>query len=129
MITSTVLACALAFAAAPGEERPLIGDVTNGDRLLKKAGAEVRIDGAWLNAVSDEQILVKLQKGQDDFPQIDSDTVLDRWDVLASLRARNADLRDLAMGANTVLVMNTKYDENAASYLPPRKLGIFTNTA
>lgn len=115
MITSTLLAFALTVAAA--DERPLIGDVVNGDRLLKKAGADVKIDGAWLNIVSDEVILTKLQKGQDDFPQIDSENLLDRWDVLASLRAKNADLRDLASEANTVLVMNTKYDENASKRL------------
>lgn len=116
MISSTALLVSLAIAGAP-EDRPLIGDVVNGDRLLKKAGYDVKIDGAWLNIVSDEQIIGKLASGADDFPRIDSDNVLDRWDVLASLRAKNADLRDLAMEANTVLVMTTKYDENAEKRL------------
>lgn len=114
---SVVAAVVLAVSAAHAEDRPLLGDVVNGARLLSKAGAELRVDGAWLNASSDEQIIAKLEKGSDGFPQIDSDNVLDRWDALATLRAANADLRDLALGADTVMLMTTKLDENAEKRL------------
>lgn len=113
-----VIAVALLLAATGhAEDRPELGDVTNGARLLAKSGAKVRVDGAWLNAASDEQIITKLEKGSEGFPQIESDNVLDRWDVLATLRANNSDLRDLAMGADTVLMMATKLDENAEKRL------------
>lgn len=111
------LIAALLATAAHAEDRPLLGDVVNGERLLGKSGTDVRVDGAWLNASSDEQIITKLEKGSDGFPQIDSENVLDRWDVLATLRAKNSDLRDLAMGADTVLLMTTKLDENAEKRL------------
>lgn len=106
-----------AALGAPAAERPLAGDVTNGDLLLKKAGEEVRVDGAWMNASSDEAALQKLQKGSDGYPHISSDNVLDRWDVLALLRSRNTDLRDLQMGADNVLVFDSKLDENAEKRL------------
>ena len=112
-----VFTAVLAVSAAHAEDRPLLGDVVNGARLLSKAGAEVRVDGAWLNASSDEQILAKLAKGSDGFPRIDSENLLDRWDVLATFRAKNSDLRDLALGADTVMLMTTKLDENAEKRL------------
>jgi hypothetical protein len=118
MILPALSLCALlAGAASQPAERPLPGDVVHGEELLKKAGAEARVDGAWLNASSDEAAIAKLAKGSDGFPQIDSDNVLDRWDVLSVLRAKNTDLRDLLMGANTTLVMDTKLDENAEKRL------------
>lgn len=122
MIRVTLMAlalasAALASAAVRAEERPLLGDVVNGERLLKKSGADVRVDGAWLNAASDDQIIAKLEKGSDGFPQIDSENPLDRWDVLATLRSKNSDLRDFTMGADTVLLMTTKLDENAEKRL------------
>ncbi len=112
-----VCLAALVSAAAYAETRPLLGDVVNGDRLLQKIGAAVPVDGAWLNAAADEQNLVKLENGSDNFPKIDSDNVLDRWDVLAALRAKNTDLSDLAMGADTVLRMKTKLDDEAEKRL------------
>lgn len=115
VISSAWLAMAFLAGAVHAEDRPLLGDVVNGERLLGKG--TVRVDGAWLNASSDEQIIGKLEKGSEGFPQIESDNVLDRWDVLALLRAKNADLRDLAMGADTVLLMTTKLDENAEKRL------------
>jgi hypothetical protein len=119
-MSSAIALWILCAAVAPAPERPLAGDVINGEALLKRSGGEVKVDGAWINASVDEQILVKLQQGSDGFPLIQSDNVLDRWDVLATLRAKNSDLRDLAMGADTVLVMTTKLDEDALKRLAER---------
>ena len=107
----------LALFAPAQDERPLAGDVVHGEQVLKKAGGEVRVDGAWLNGFSDDAALAALLKGSNDFPRIDSENLLDRWDALAFLRSRNTDLRDLLMGADTVLVMNEKLDENAEKRL------------
>jgi hypothetical protein len=110
-----VLLCAA--VASSGDERPLAGDVVHGQALLQKAGGSVRVDGAWLNSASDDADLAFLASGKNDFPQIDSDDVLDRWDVLAFLRSKNTDLRDMLMGANNVLVADEKLDENAEKRL------------
>lgn len=104
-------------AAAPAAEPPLSGDVIHGVALLKEAGADVRVDGEWLNAVPEEGALARLAKGSDGFPRIESDNLLDRWDVLAALRARNTELRELLQGADHVLVASTKLDENAEKRL------------
>ena len=103
--------------AALGAERPLIGDAKNGDKLLSAAGFEAKVDGAWLNQFPDDVIIEKLVKGESGFPQVDSENVLDRWDALAALRARNTDLKDLLGGADAVLVMTTKLDDNAQARL------------
>jgi hypothetical protein len=96
---------------------PALGDVVHGDALLKEAGATVRVDGAWINRHPDEAILKLLESGKDGFPAIDSDNVLDRWDALAALRARNTDLRDLVPDATHFYVAETKLDENAEKRL------------
>ena len=111
-LAATALA-ATAFAA----ERPLVGDARNGDKLLKAAGFDVKVDGAWLNAMPNDVLVEKMKSGSGGLPVIESDNVLDRWDALAALRARNADLQDHLQGATHVLLMETKLDENAQKRL------------
>jgi hypothetical protein len=108
---------ALLLMLATADERPLEGDVVHGQQLLSKAGGEARVDGAWINAQGEDDAVALLADGKRDFPRIDSDDVLDRWDVLALLRSKNTDLRDLLMGADTVLVADEKLDENATKRL------------
>jgi hypothetical protein len=108
---------ALPLLFAVAADVPVLGDVVHGDALLKEAGASPRVDGAWINRYADETILKLLESGKDGFPSVDSDNVLDRWDVLAALRARNTDLRDLAPDATHVYVAETKLDENAEKRL------------
>lgn len=113
-----MLTLALAFAVIA--DRPIAGDVEHGDQLLKAANASVRVDGAWLNRYPDEVILELLKTGKAGFPEIESEKdndVLDRWDVLAALRQRNTDLRDIAAGATHVYVAETKLDENGEERL------------
>jgi hypothetical protein len=99
------------------DERPLIGDPVHGAQLLKDAGYEVKVDGAWINALPDDVMLDKMKSGSLGFPTVESDNVLDRWDALAALRGKNADLRDHHLGATHVLVMDTKLDEHAEKRL------------
>jgi hypothetical protein len=98
-------------------DAPALGDVVHGQELLKEAGDEVRVDGAWINRYSDETILKLLLTGKDGFPTIDSDNVLDRWDVLAVLRERNSDLRELVPDATHIYVAETALDDNAQKRL------------
>ncbi len=114
MITALVLSASFAVAADP---RPVLGDVVHGDKLLKDADAAVRVDGSWINRYPDEVILKLLESGKDGFPEVDSDNLLDRWDVLAALRTRNTDLRDLSGDATHIFVAETKLDENAEKRL------------
>jgi hypothetical protein len=111
------LAIVAVAAVAYAEDRPLIGDAVHGEALIKQAGGTVRVDGAWLNGTSDDGNVQKLKSGKDGFPQIESDNVLDLWDALAALRAKNADLKDLMMGGNHVLISETKLDEHAVKRL------------
>jgi hypothetical protein len=108
---------ALALTLVLAADRPIAGDVVHGDQLLKDADAAVRVDGAWINRYPDEVILKLLEGGKDGFPAIESDNLLDRWDVLAALRQRNTDLRDLTNDATHVYVAETKLDENAEQRL------------
>ena len=117
MITAFVLSASFAVVAAPDSGRPALGDVVHGDQLLKDAEAQVRVDGAWINRYPDEVILKLLESGKDGFPEIDSDNLLDRWDVIAALRQRNTDLRDLSGDATHVYVAETKLDENGEKRL------------
>jgi hypothetical protein len=110
-----LVAAFLLLAAAA--DRPLLGDSTNGAKLLQKAGGSVNVDGAWINTWSDDAMVEKLKSGKDGFPAIDTENVLDRWDVLASLREKNTDIRDLLMGGDHVLVSETKIDEHALKRL------------
>lgn len=114
---ATLVLCSLFVFAARAADRPLIGDAKNGDKILSAAGFELRVDGAWINQFPDDVIIEKMVRGDSGFPQIDSENVLDRWDALAALRASNADLKDLLGGADTVLVMPTKLDDNAVTRL------------
>ncbi len=107
----------LLSVAAIAAERPIIGDVANGERLLSAAGAKVKVDGAWLNALPDPALVKALENGRNGMPEIEGDTVLDAWDVLAAYRAKNTDLRDLAGVADTVFIAETKLDDNAKERL------------
>jgi hypothetical protein len=107
----------IALPAVAAEERPLVGDPVNGARLLQKAGANVAVDGAWLNTWAHDVAVEKLQKGKDGFARIDSENVLDRWDALAALMEKNTDIQDLLMGGDTLLVVDTKLDEHAEARL------------
>ncbi|MFZ9885983.1 MAG: hypothetical protein ACO3JL_00670 [Myxococcota bacterium] len=116
-----VSAC-LGATAALAEDRPLIGDVVNGARLYREArqGKALTVDGAWLNRFQDDVALRKLASGESGFPAIDSDDELQRWDVLAYLRANHADLRDLLPAATHVLLSSGELDEHAVGRLKER---------
>lgn len=101
----------VALAATPAAA-PLVGDVVHGAALLQGAG-DVRVDGAWLNAYTDEEAVARLASGEGGFPRIDSDNVLDRWDALALIKARNTSLAELVMGGDHVLVTTVALDDNA----------------
>ena len=109
-------------------DRPIAGDVVNGDKILQAASASVRVDGAWINRYPDEAILKLLEAGSDGFPEIESDNLLDRWDVLTSLRMRNTDLRELSRDATHVYIAETILDDNAKkrlkdeAHLPPGRI-------
>jgi hypothetical protein len=113
MISLTALPMVFSLAA----QVPALGDVVHGEALLKDSGGNVRVDGAWINRYSDDVILKLLQNGKEGFPEVESDNVLDQWDVLAVLRAHNSDLRELAPDATHVYVTETKLDENAEKRL------------
>jgi hypothetical protein len=108
---------ALPLVSALAAQAPALGDVVHGEALLKESGASVRVDGAWINRYPDDVIIKFLQAGKEGFPQVDSENVLDQWDVLAVLRAGNSDLRELAPDATHVYVAETKLDENAEKRL------------
>lgn len=110
----------LAVTAA-AEERPLVGDVVNGEKLVKAAGLDgAKVDGAWLNQYPDEVAVQKLRSGKDGFPKIQGKSALDYWDALAYLRSKNADLRDFVGEADHVLVAKGALDGNAAQRLKER---------
>ncbi|MBM4279662.1 MAG: hypothetical protein FJ137_02510 [Deltaproteobacteria bacterium] len=113
MLSTIAVPLFLSFAT----QTPALGDLDHGQALLKEAGGVVRVDGAWINRYSDETILKLLASGKDGFPTVDSDNVLDQWDVLAVLRAANSDLRDLVPEATHVYVAETKLDDNAEKRL------------
>ncbi len=104
-------------AQALSAERPLIGDVDNGHRLLKAAGESVKVDGAWLNRLPDAALVKLVEQGKGGMPDVDSDNILDAWDVLAAMRSKNTDLRDLNSKATHVYVADTKLDDNAKTRL------------
>ena len=117
MRSLTIITLFFLSAAAFANNRPLIGDAKNGDKHLGVAGFDAKVDGAWLNQFPDDVIIEKMVRGDGGFPQIDSENVLDRWDALAALRAKNTDLKDLLGGADSVLVMPTTLDEHAVGRL------------
>ncbi len=118
MLTTIILLAAVATAV---DERPLVGDVQHGEKLVKEAGViDVKVDGAWLNQFSDEVAVQKLKSGKDGFPRIKAKNVLDLYDALAYLRSKNADLRDFVGDADHVLVAKGKLDENAVLRLKER---------
>jgi len=117
LLRPLALALLLALPVVAADERPLIGDVKNGERLIKAAGATVRVDGAWLNRLPDPALAKLIEQGKGGMPEIDSDNALDAWDVLAALRARNTDLRDLNDKASHVYLAEVKLDDNARGRL------------
>ena len=112
-----LLALSLSVAPALAAERPLIGDVDNGERLLKAASGTAKVDGAWLNRLPDQALVKLIEQGKGGMPELDSENVLDAWDVLAALRAKNTDLRDLAPTASHVYLAETTLDDNAKARL------------
>lgn len=119
-----LLTLALVVAApalAEGERPPLVGDPVNGEKLYKAASKKaVKVDGNWLNAVSEARALRALQKGADGFPRLRSDNELDLYDVLAYLRSRNTDIADLQPEADHVLISDPELDKHAAARLKDR---------
>jgi hypothetical protein len=113
MFTSIAVSLCIVLAG----EAPALGDLNHGESLLKAADQVVRVDGAWLNRYSDEAIVSHLQKGKEDFPRVESENVLDAWDVLAVLRERNSGLKDLAPDATHVFVAETTLDSTAKTRL------------
>ncbi len=58
-----ILALLVAFPVVAAEDRPLIGDAKNGERLIKAAGATVKVDGAWLNRMPDSALAKLIEQG------------------------------------------------------------------
>lgn len=104
--------------AAPST-RPLLGDVVHGAKLYDSAarGKAVRVDGAWINSYTDEQMVRMLEEGKGGFPQVDSENPLDWYDVLAYIRAKNTDLRDVSSDADHVMVTEPEFDDAALQRL------------
>jgi hypothetical protein len=115
---ATVFVLSLSFATMA--DRVILGDVVHGQALLTEASAQVRVDGAWFNRFSDEQCIQHLARGAEGFPTIDSENVLDRWDVLALYHKKNTSLRDLAGSASHVYLADPKLDANARERLTTR---------
>lgn len=114
---SILLSLTLALSAVAADERPLIGDVKNGERLIQGAGSTVKVDGASLNRLPDAALVKLIEQGKGGMPELDSDNVLDAWDVLAAMRAKNTDLRDLGSKATHVYLADVKLDDNAKQRL------------
>lgn len=117
MLLGVVLGAASIEAAPRAQPAPYIGDVVHGEALLKAGDANIPVDGAWLNAFTYEDAVARLAKGNDGFPRVESDNVLDRWDALSAVQARNTLLVPLLMGGDTVLISATKLDDNAQARL------------
>lgn len=114
---SILLSLVLALPAAAADERPLIGDAKNGERLIQAAGATIKVDGAQLNRLPDAALVKQIEQGKGGMPELDSDNPLDAWDVLAAMRAKNTDLRDLNNKASHVYLADVKLDDNAKGRL------------
>jgi hypothetical protein len=112
---SLCLVVAVPLAAA--DDRPRLGDARNGERLLKAAGATVKVDGAWLNRLPDAALVKLIEQGKGGMPELDSDNVLDAWDVLAAMRTHNTDLRDLNTTSSHVYLADVVLDDNAKTRL------------
>ena len=112
-----LLAVLTLSTATLATERPLIGDVNHGERLLKTASSSAKVDGAWLNRLPDASLVKLIEQGKGGMPELDSENVLDAWDVLAALRAKNTDLRDLGPTASHVYLAETTLDDNAKARL------------
>lgn len=110
---------ALAAGPAAADDRPHLGDAAHGVTLIKEGGGTLRVDGEWINRYPDEAILKLLQNGKEGFPEIDSDNILDNWDVIAALREKNTNLSELVdLDATThVYVAETELDDKARSRL------------
>jgi hypothetical protein len=116
MIATTILFAASLAAA----DRPIIGDTSHGQALLSASGTAVRVDGAWFNRYSDEQSIQHLARGAEGFATIDSENVLDRWDVLAVYQQKNTALRDMVGSASHAFLADPKLDANARERLTTR---------
>lgn len=118
----SLLLALLAGPALADDEAVLVGDPFHGARLFKKAaGSEVaKVDGAWLNRFDDGTAIKQLATGKNGFPRIKGDNELNRWDVLAYLRGRNADLETLVPGASHALLSSGELDQHAEDRLKDR---------
>ena len=116
----------LALLAAPlladnGEVPPLVGDPVHGEKLFKRASkGAVRVDGNWINGLSESASLKGLETGKGGFPKVDSTNRLDLYDTLAFIRSRNTDIRHVAGDATHALVSKVKYDKHAVERLADR---------
>lgn len=122
VFTAVLVVVAGAPSALAWKDRPLGGDPVNGEKLWKKITKKpVKVDGAFVNALTDDQAAKALQLGKVGFPQLASENPLDRHDVVAYVRSRNVDIRDLIPEETThVLIAEGKYDKFALERLKER---------
>lgn len=114
---AALVAVGLFAVGALASERPAVGDVANGEKLFAKTHKKVRLDGAWINAYSDGQLVKGLQRGKLKLPKLPSDDRLDLYDVVAFLRSRNNNIRDLSGEATHVFLGKGVLDEYAIERL------------
>lgn len=117
-----LFSAALAAHAGSWKEHPLDGDPVNGEKLYKKGTkAKTKVDGAWINALSDGQAITGFKSGKGGFPRIERDNPLDYQDLVAFVRSRNTDLRDIVPDETThVLVTSGTFDNYAVERLTER---------
>lgn len=112
---------AVLVAAPAAAERPLIGDLAHGEKLLKKAGKnKPPVRGAWINRYDDKTALKGLRLGKAGFPKVRSDNELDRWDALAYIRQANANVLNLMPEATHMLLTSGELDQYALERLTDR---------
>ncbi len=121
-ITWALGAClAVALVSSSGLARPKVGDAIHGGKVFKRSSKRpVKVDGAWINAISDSGAVKYTKAGKRGFPRVTSDNVLDHYDVVAYVRSRNSDMRDLMDGGSHVLVASGTMDKYAIERLKER---------
>jgi len=106
------------------DARPAVGDSVNGEKIFKKSKAKLKVSGNWINKVSTKSALKALKSGKSGFMKVSGKSRLDRADVLAYLRSKNTDIRDLIKDADTVLVSKGTLDQFAEERLVEAKLKV-----
>lgn len=121
-LLSLLVVVAGAPSALAWKDRPLGGDPVNGEKLWSKATKKpVKVDGAFVNSLTDDQAAKALQLGKVGFPKLATESSLDRHDVVAYVRSKNVDIRDLIPEDTThVLIAEGKYDKFALDRLKER---------